>query len=110
VIASNNGKCRGCWDVVAWRGEALVLVEAKRTRQDRISKNQKRSVDAALDAGLSPEAFLIVEWDFCGGPLQRGRPKEGKTSERALWNEDPAGQKSFLVEVLHWYYFRTLSL
>lgn len=110
VIANNDGKCRGCWDVVAWRGEALVLVEVKRTRQDRISKNQKRWVDAALDAGLSPEAFLIVEWEFCGGSGQSGGQKEGKSSERALWNEAPAGQKSFLVEVLHWYHFRTPAL
>lgn len=36
--------------------------------------------------------------------------KGSAISERELWNGAHAGQKSFLVEVLHWYHFRTPAL
>jgi hypothetical protein len=36
--------------------------------------------------------------------------KERKASERTLWKEARAGQKSFLVEVPYWYHFRAPAL
>jgi len=62
VMAHNGGRCRGCWDVLTWRGAALVWAEAKRARHDRLSDTQTQWLDAALQAGLVVESFLIVEW------------------------------------------------
>lgn len=62
VIANNGGKCRGCWDIVAWRGAALVFAEAKRARKDRLLDTQRCWLDASLDAGLSEDSFVVVEW------------------------------------------------
>ena len=62
VIAHNGGRCRGCWAVLAWRGSALLWAEAKRTRHDRLSDTQKPWLDAAFQAGLVVELFLLVAW------------------------------------------------
>jgi hypothetical protein len=62
VIAHNGGRCRGCWDVLAWHGSALLWAEAKRARYDRLSDTQKHWLAAALQAGLAVESFLLVEW------------------------------------------------
>jgi hypothetical protein len=64
VITNNNGKCSGCWDIIAWRGSALICAEAKHVGKDRLKDTQKRWIEASLDAGLSVDSFLIVEWRY----------------------------------------------
>lgn len=62
IIQANGGSCRGCWDVLAWKGTRVVFAEAKRRSKDRINDNQRRFVEAALSVGVSADTFLIVEW------------------------------------------------
>lgn len=63
AIAHANGHTySGCWDVVAWNDDRVVFIEAKQRRKDRIRASQLRWLAAALEQGLSKEAFLMVEW------------------------------------------------
>jgi hypothetical protein len=62
VARANGHTYSGCWDVVAWKGDRVVFVEAKQRNMDRIRSSQLRWIAAALEQGLSEEAFLMVEW------------------------------------------------
>ena len=62
-IATAKGSLRGCWDVFAWRESAVLFVEAKRNKKDKISQDQKEWLEAAMKVGVSLAHFLIVEWD-----------------------------------------------
>jgi hypothetical protein len=64
IMTNNAGKCNGCWDIIAWRGSALLCAEAKHAGKDRLRATQKRWLEAALAVGLSVEAFLTVEWRY----------------------------------------------
>lgn len=64
VAAQNNGRYGGCWDVMGWHGETVVFAELKRFRKDRVQATQLAWLEAGLKAGLQPENFLFVEWDF----------------------------------------------
>ena len=62
-IANANGRAySGCWDVVAWNDDGVVFAEAKHKGKDRVRSTQLRWMAAALEQGLSEEAFLVVEW------------------------------------------------
>lgn len=62
-IAKQNGNTfAGCWDVFAWKDDAVIFAEGKNRGKDRILDTQRRWLDAALTAGLKEESFLIVEW------------------------------------------------
>lgn len=60
----NGGTYAGCWDVVGWHQDQLVFAELKRRKQDRIRATQLGWLEAALQLGLQPHNFLLVEWDF----------------------------------------------
>ncbi len=62
VAQANGGTYSGCWDIVAWQEGCLLFAEAKRQGRDRLRTTQRRWFAAALATGLSPEAFLVVEW------------------------------------------------
>ncbi|MCB9169971.1 MAG: hypothetical protein H6594_06415 [Flavobacteriales bacterium] len=62
IAQANGGTYSGCWDVLAWKGDRLVFAESKKQRKDRIRDTQVRWLDAALQRGLRPEDFLLVEW------------------------------------------------
>ena len=65
TIAERNGNTyAGCWDVVGWHKEAVVFAELKRRKKDRMQQTQLKWLAAALQVGLKPENFLLVEWDF----------------------------------------------
>lgn len=53
----------GAWDVLAWRRGRLAFVESKGPG-DRIIKNQRDWLAAAVEEGTDPTAFGIVEWTF----------------------------------------------
>lgn len=64
IAAHNKGSYAGCWDVLGWRGEAIVFAELKRLKKDRLQATQLAWLAAGLKTGLQPENFLFVEWDF----------------------------------------------
>lgn len=64
-ICARSGDLRGggAWDVIAWKGDEVVFVEAKkRASGDKIREGQLRWLDAALQLGVPRECFLFVEW------------------------------------------------
>ncbi|RYY18670.1 MAG: hypothetical protein EOO36_07625 [Cytophagaceae bacterium] len=67
VAAANKNTFAGCWDVVGWHDDTLLCVELKRHKKDRLQTTQPRWLAAGLRAGLRPENFLLVEWDFLEG-------------------------------------------
>ncbi len=64
VMLSNGNTFAGCWDVVGWHGETILFAELKRRKKDQLQATQPRWLAAGLQAGLKPENFLLVEWDF----------------------------------------------
>ncbi len=64
IANNNNGKYAGCWDVLGWHGTTIVFAELKRRKRDRVQATQPAWLAAGLQAGLQPENFLFVEWDF----------------------------------------------
>jgi hypothetical protein len=67
-IAQANGRTyAGCWDVLGWKGETVLFAELKRLKKDRIRPTQPRWLEAALQVGLQPTNFLLVEWDLATG-------------------------------------------
>ena len=67
VAAANGHSYAGCWDVLGWHRETVIFAELKRRKKDRLQATQPRWLAAGLQAGLSPENFLLVEWDFLPG-------------------------------------------
>lgn len=63
IAALNGGNFSGCWDVLAWKGDRIIFAESKRSKRDKINKNQIRWLKVSLCYGLKPENFLVVEWD-----------------------------------------------
>ena len=59
-----NGSYSGCWDVIAWTDEDVLIIESKSLATgDSLNRNQRLWFDAAR--GLVPlSRFLIVEWYF----------------------------------------------
>ena len=64
IVRENDGRKRGCWDVLAWKNGAYLFVESKRKGKDRMRANQFRWLDAALRAGLELSCFRVCEWDI----------------------------------------------
>jgi Holliday junction resolvase len=58
------GKTSACVDIIAWRGERLLFIEAKRSKRDRPTKAQLKFIEAALSLGFTSDNFLFVEWGF----------------------------------------------
>ena len=61
----------GCFDVFCWREDAVLFVEAKWKSHDAIRATQRRWLEAALDAGLSKDSFLITEWSLSRPPISK---------------------------------------
>ena len=58
----STAKTTACFDVFAWKGEEILLCEAKRTGKDKLTDAQVRFIKGALECGVAPESLLIVEW------------------------------------------------
>jgi hypothetical protein len=58
------GNTLACFDVVAWRGDKALFIEAKRLKKDRLTNAQKRFIQGAIRCGVPISDFLILEWDF----------------------------------------------
>ncbi len=64
IASHNGGTYAGCWDVLGWHGDTVLFAELKRAKKDRLQATQPQWLAAGLRAGLAPENFLLVEWDF----------------------------------------------
>jgi hypothetical protein len=65
AICTHAGDERGggAWDVVAWRGEEMLFLEAKRRSSgDKLRSEQKGWLGAALDLRVPLDCFLFAEW------------------------------------------------
>lgn len=64
-IANQNAKSySGCWDVLAWKNGTILFAESKRMKKDSIRATQTNWLAAALQLGLSPNNFLVVQWNM----------------------------------------------
>jgi hypothetical protein len=61
-IQRRSNQRGGCFDVFAWQGGRNLFCEAKKSKEDRISPNQRRWIDAAIIQGVPLDSLLIVEW------------------------------------------------
>jgi hypothetical protein len=64
IMTVNRSSFVGCWDIIGWFGDTVVFAELKRRKKDKIRATQPQWLKAALQIGLRPENFLLVEWDF----------------------------------------------
>ena len=62
IVAANGGRASGAFDVMAWRGAQTIFVNYEAPRETP-SRNRDRWIDAALDAGVSPNDLIIVSAD-----------------------------------------------
>lgn len=64
--AGDESKWRaGCWDVVGFRGDEVVFVEAKQRAaswSDAIRPSQRLWLEVALDMGVLLESFAVFDW------------------------------------------------
>ncbi|MBI2473986.1 hypothetical protein HYV70_05545 [Candidatus Uhrbacteria bacterium] len=69
IAQQNHNTYDGCWDVLAWKGEELLFIESKRNKKDSVRSSQNNWLQAALQTGLKPKNFLIVQWNFLIPPI-----------------------------------------
>jgi hypothetical protein len=63
-INNNRNGHSGFLDVMVWKDEHLVFAEAKHSKNDSIRDTQVAWLEAALEAGVPVESFLVVEWNY----------------------------------------------
>ena len=59
-----KGRTTACFDVMVWKNDEILFCEAKRKKKDRLTDAQYKFIEGALECGVRPEQFLIVEWDM----------------------------------------------
>lgn len=59
-----KGKTTACFDVMAWKDDQVLFCEAKRKKRDRLTDAQYKFIEGALECGVRPEQFLVVEWEM----------------------------------------------
>lgn len=64
IAKLDNNSYEGCWDVLAWKENRILFVEAKRNNKDLASVTKNKWLTAALASGLTADNFLLVQWDF----------------------------------------------
>lgn len=81
-ITDRAGARAGCWDVFAWRDDAPLFVELKRTdSSDRVRARQLIWREAALALGVHKTAFIVAEWR--GGLSRESRLKRPGSAGRS---------------------------
>jgi hypothetical protein len=63
-IRAKTGKHGGCWDVFAWKGEAVLFIELKRQKKDAIQNSQRMWLEECLKSTLKTKDFALLEWDM----------------------------------------------
>jgi hypothetical protein len=61
-IESRTQTRGGGWDIFAWRRDEHLFIEAKMRGRDRLTPNQLRWLESALELGVPLGAFAVVEW------------------------------------------------
>ena len=66
ILNGNNSynSYSGCWDVLGWLNGHIIFAESKRSKKDSFRKTQSNWLLAAINHGLNPCNFLVVQWDF----------------------------------------------
>jgi hypothetical protein len=67
IAEHNDNSYSGCWDVLAWKGERTLFIEAKHDNVDHIQATQLKWHWAALRAGRKPVDFVVAQWEFGEG-------------------------------------------
>ena len=75
IAKQNHNSYSGCWDVLAWKGDRTLFIEAKHAKKDHIRATQLQWRWAALRSGLKSDDFVVAQWEFDGvvthgGPLR----------------------------------------
>jgi hypothetical protein len=52
----------GAWDILAWKGDDVLFIESKQYGSDKLTPNQRRWLEVALDQGIPLDAFAIYEY------------------------------------------------
>jgi hypothetical protein len=52
----------GAWDILAWKEGQVLFIESKEYGSDKLTANQLRWLETALDQGLSIDSFAIHEY------------------------------------------------
>lgn len=52
----------GAWDILAWKGDQRLFIESKQRGSDRLTANQLRWLEAALQAGVTLNSFAVYEY------------------------------------------------
>ena len=53
----------GAWDILAWKDGRVLFIESKQYGSDKLTANQLRWLETALDAGLPLESFAVYEYE-----------------------------------------------
>jgi hypothetical protein len=64
IAKQNDESYSGYWDVLAWKNERIIFAESKRTKKDSIRSTQTNWLSSGIKYGLSPNNFLVVQWDL----------------------------------------------
>ncbi|MBP6731536.1 MAG: hypothetical protein KA149_05725 [Chitinophagales bacterium] len=64
IAKANGGSYMGCWDTLHWKDDEVIFAQSKRNNKDKITPANVNWLKAALSVGLTPDNFLIVQWDF----------------------------------------------
>ena len=52
----------GAWDILAWKGKRILFIESKQYGSDKLTANQLRWLDAALQLGVPLTSFAVYEY------------------------------------------------
>jgi hypothetical protein len=52
----------GAWDILAWKDDQIVFIESKQYGSDKLTPNQLRWLEVALDQGASIDSFAVFEY------------------------------------------------
>jgi hypothetical protein len=62
-IRAGDERGGGAWDVIAWRGDEILFLEAKRRSSgDKLRAEQRHWLQAALALKIPLDCFLFAEW------------------------------------------------
>lgn len=64
IATLNNNSFLGCWNVIAWKGDSVLFADSKRNNKDLFDSSKQKWLAAAMAYGLSPENFLVMQWDY----------------------------------------------
>jgi hypothetical protein len=88
-IRARRGTSKGTWDVCCVRDAEFLFAESKRHGRDSIKAEQVDWLEVALDSGLEPSSFLVVEWVLEEGPDLTSHTGQAAATMPQEWAETP---------------------